>query len=123
MRKAKEDLQAAKHLLKASRALSSVAVFHCQQAAEKTLKAFLAWHDVPFRKTHDLEEIGESCIKLDATLKEVVDRAVPLTEYAWKFSYPGEPEHPSRREVEFALTLASEVNLDVVARLPKRVRS
>jgi len=33
--KAKEDLQAAKQLLKPSKALSSAAVFHCQQAAEK----------------------------------------------------------------------------------------
>jgi hypothetical protein len=31
------------------------AVFHCQQAAEKALKGFLAWHDVPFRKTHTLK--------------------------------------------------------------------
>ena len=50
--KAKEDLQAAKQLLRPSKALSSAAIFHCQQAAEKALKGFLAWPDVPFRKTH-----------------------------------------------------------------------
>jgi HEPN domain-containing protein len=31
-------------------------VFHAQRAAEKAMKAFLAWHDVPFRKTHNLED-------------------------------------------------------------------
>jgi HEPN domain-containing protein len=122
LRKSSEDLKAAKHLLKAPRALSGAAVFHCQQAAEKALKAFLAWHDVPFRKTHDLEEIGEACIKLDPTLEEVVDRAVPLTEYAWKFRYPGEAEHPARKEVESALAIASEVYREIAARLAKHLR-
>jgi HEPN domain-containing protein len=45
--------EAAERLLKAP-ALFGAAVFHCQQAAEKALKGFLAWHDTPFRKTHDL---------------------------------------------------------------------
>lgn len=31
--------------------------FHCQQAAEKTLKALLAYYQVEFRKTHDLAEL------------------------------------------------------------------
>lgn len=44
-------------------------LFHCQQAVEKTLKGFLAWHDVPFRKTHSLEELGAACERLDPTLK------------------------------------------------------
>jgi HEPN domain-containing protein len=35
LRKAKEDLQAARRLLKTPPALSNAAAFHCQQAAEK----------------------------------------------------------------------------------------
>lgn len=31
--------------------------FHCQQAAEKTLKALLAYYQIEFRKTHDLAEL------------------------------------------------------------------
>ncbi len=122
LRKAKGDLQAAKRLLKPPRALSGEAAFHCQQAIEKALKGFLVWHDVPFRKTHYLMEIGDACIAIDATLKEVVGRAVPLTEYAWKFRYPGEPATPARKEVESALALATEVYQAIVARLPKEVR-
>jgi HEPN domain-containing protein len=37
------------------------AVFRAQQAAEKTLKGFLAWHDVPFGKTHNLAALGGRC--------------------------------------------------------------
>ena len=61
--------------------------FHAQQAAEKALKAFLAWHDRPFRKTHSIEEIGRACTAIDPGLAELVDAAAPLTEFAWKFRH------------------------------------
>jgi HEPN domain-containing protein len=122
LRKAREDLAIAKQLVKGSKSFAGGAVFHCQQTAEKAFKAFLVWHDEPFRKTHELEEVGEACIKLEATLKEIVDRAVPLTEYAWKFRYPGEPELPSKKEAKEALAVATEVFGEVVKRLPKEVR-
>lgn len=122
LREADEDLKAANQLLKHSKPLTSVIVFHCQQAAKKALKGFLAWHDVPFRKTHELEEIGEACMKVDATLKGIIDSAVPLTEYAWKFRYPGEPDQPSKKEAQEALSIATEVCKEVAIRLPTEVR-
>jgi len=73
------------------------------------MKAFLAWHDVPFRKTHNLEELGRQCVTLDTTLGAVADQAAPLTEYAWKFRYPGEADEPTCEEAEQALAAAREV--------------
>jgi HEPN domain-containing protein len=46
MEKAATDLRAARILLHAH--IASSALFHCQQAAEKSLKAFLTGHGVPF---------------------------------------------------------------------------
>jgi hypothetical protein len=51
--KAARDLRAADVLLASAEPLSDAAAFHAQQAAEKSLKAFRHWHDVPFRKTHE----------------------------------------------------------------------
>lgn len=121
LRKAKLDLDAGELEL-AHPALLGDVVFHAQQAAEKSLKAFLAWHDTPFRKTHNIEEIGAACAQIDATFAEVVGEAAPLSEYAWKFRYPGEVEDPSRAEAEAALTIAREVYAVVLARLPEEVR-
>jgi HEPN domain-containing protein len=98
------------------------AVFHCQQAAEKTLKAFLVAHERPFRKTHDLDELGNAVAALDATLADVVDRAKDLTPYAWRFRYPGTPVDPSAEEAREALVLAREVHEAVLKRLPEEVR-
>jgi HEPN domain-containing protein len=122
LRKAALDLQAAEHDLTASPPLLADAVFHYQQSVEKALKAFLMWHNTPFRKTNSLEELGEQCLELDQTLKSLVDSAVPLTEYAWKFLYPGEPEEPSREEAQAALDIAREMFRAVVSRLPQETK-
>jgi HEPN domain-containing protein len=123
LQKAALDLRAAEHGMAAPETgLWSDVVFHAQQAAEKSLKAFLAWHDVPFRKTHNLEELGRACTLLDATLRTIVDQAVPLTEYAWRFCCPGEPIDPSQEEAEQALTTAREVFDALASRLPWDVR-
>ncbi len=123
LQKASLDLRAAEHEMSAAEpGLWADVVFHAQQAAEKSLKAFLAWHDVPFRKTHNIEELGRACEALDATLRTTVDRAVPLTEYAWKFRYPGEPDEPTRAEAGEALTTAREVYGALLSRLPEGTR-
>ncbi len=108
--KAALDLKAAAHGASgpAERLWGDV-MFHAQQATEKAMKAFLAWHDVPFRKTHNLEELGRQCAALDATLGPVADEATPLTEYAWRFRYPGESGEPDRAEAEAALAVARNV--------------
>lgn len=45
------------------------ALFNCQQAVEKTLKAFLVWHDAPFRKVHDLGMLRTQAEAIDLHLK------------------------------------------------------
>jgi HEPN domain-containing protein len=97
LRRAADDLRSAEVDLAASPPLTGDAAFHCQQATEKALKALLAWHDVPFRKTHDLAELGQQCVGLDPSLASLCQRAEPLTPFAWMFRYPGEPEEPTAR--------------------------
>jgi HEPN domain-containing protein len=115
--KAELDLKAAAHEMTAAEALWGDIMFHAQQAAEKAMKAFLAWHDVPFRKTHNLEELGQQCVSLDAMLAPVSHQAVPLTEYAWKFRYPGETAEPDRVAAEEALAAARNVYDVILSRL------
>lgn len=72
--------------------------------------------------THDLGQIGAACVQIDATLAEMVDQASLLTEYAWKFRYPGDQEEPTREETEAALDLARDVCAAIQARLPPETR-
>lgn len=120
--KAMNDLRGAEVDLAADPPLLGDAVFHCQQAVEKALKGFLAWHDQPFRKTHDLAEIAQQCIEIDPALNPLGRRAARLTVYAWIFRYPGEPEEPTQQEADEALALAKEVYMRVLDLLPEEVR-
>ena len=115
--KARNDLRAADLDLTAEPALKDDAAFHAQQAVEKALKAFLTLHGRIFRKTHNLVELGEQCCALDGTLEAPVRQAVPLTQFAWKYRYPGEEEEPSDEAVARAIQLARRVVDEVECRL------
>ena len=51
---ADRDLLAAEQGLKVYPVLAEIVCFHCQQAAEKYLKAYLVKHQVEFQKTHNI---------------------------------------------------------------------
>ncbi len=46
---------------------TSTICFHAQQAVEKYLKAFLAFHDIDFPRTHDVDYLLMECQKIDST--------------------------------------------------------
>ncbi len=77
--KAGEDLEAAETLLKRDPPLCGVASFHTQQAAEKSLKSFLAFNDQRIRKTHSLVELGEECVRLDQSLAVICKLVAPIS--------------------------------------------
>ena len=86
--KAQKDLRCAQIDLAADPPALEDALYHCQQAAEKSLKGFLVWHDQPFPKTHDLGRLGKQAVELDQTLEPLIDEVVEFTKYAWMFRYP-----------------------------------
>ena len=121
LRKSALDLRCAEADLAASPPLFEDVLFHCQQAAEKAIKSFLMFHQRPFGKTHNLRELSTSCLEIDPTLAPILERAFPLTIYAWKFRYPVDHEEPTTREVEDAWTIAREVFGSFLERLPNEV--
>lgn len=118
IQKAANDLRAAEVDRAAEPPLLGDAVFHCQQTVEKALKALLTWYDRPFRKTHNLEELGEACLALDASLRSLIDRAVPLTQYAWKYRYPGDADEPATAQVDTAHEVARDALTAIRERVP-----
>ena len=61
---ADKDLTAAEILSKDDYPLTNIVVFHCQQAIEKYLKAFLIENDIPVIKTHDLVRLNKIIQKI-----------------------------------------------------------
>ena len=113
--KADEDLASARVLIDSGHIAN--ALFFCQQAAEKSLKAFLTWHERTFRRTHDLEELGEACRAIDDTLAALLEQADVLSDYAWKLRYPGALYVPEREEADAMFALAGDILRQVQSRL------
>lgn len=86
--KAETDLRAARHILNLEQDDYFAVAFHAQQAAEKLLKGFLVYHQVTFRKTHDIEQLVQLATPNDATLATELASAGMLTPYGVEFRYP-----------------------------------
>jgi HEPN domain-containing protein len=84
----------------------SRSVFHSQQAAEKSAKVFLTFHDVPFRRTHNLNELGEQCAELNPAIAPLLQAASDLTDYAIVFRYPDAVREPDESEAMTAIETA-----------------
>ena len=113
--RARHDLRSAELLLAGEE--FGEALFHCQQAAEKALKGFLTFHQRSFPKTHDLSELTPGCVGLDASLGALLVEADALSQYAWRFRYPGAPYEPGRAEAVEAVRYAESVVRAIEARL------
>jgi HEPN domain-containing protein len=113
--KAVDDLECA--TLLAASGHGANALYHCQQAAEKALKAFLTWHDQPFRKTHNLLELGDSCAAIDPTIAATAASLHVLTDYAWKLRYPSDPYVLEEGELAAMMALAGTALEEIQRRL------
>ena len=119
MTKAKHDLETAKIVSESEKHLLDTAIYHCQQAAEKTIKGFLTFHDIRFEKTHDIVSLLTLALKKNEGLSHFLDRGSYLTPYATEFRYPGDEAMPSKEEFDEALKAAQEIYQYVSSLLPK----
>jgi HEPN domain-containing protein len=63
--------------------------FHCQQYAEKYLKALLHERGSPIPKNHDCEDLVLLLAAADAPLAKSEPAATGLTQFAVDYRYPG----------------------------------
>jgi HEPN domain-containing protein len=116
LREAAKDRHAAQVLLEVE---PSRSVFFSQQAAEKAAKAFLTLHQVAFRKTHDLKDLGLQCVTADPSLGPALRGVEELTDYASAFRYPNAPYEPDASEAAEALTVAARLCDEVQRRMER----
>jgi len=121
LEKADHDRRTAEVAVGLTKPVTDTAAFHCQQAIEKLLKAFLTWRGFQFEQVHDLDVLARECAAFDPSFLSLVERVAPLTVYAVRFRYPG-PNDPTVEEVRDALVIVGEVWDFVLERLPAEVR-
>jgi HEPN domain-containing protein len=89
IRKAEADARGADELARAEPGLSDLVCFHCQQAAEKYLKALLQEFGLAVPRTHNLDQLLGALLPHDKTLRALRRHLVSLSRFAVDYRYPG----------------------------------
>ncbi len=121
IQKAENDIKAVEYLLTMEGTPVDILSFHCQQAVEKYLKAYLTWADLRVKKTHDLAAILNLCIENDEEFEKLdMDKISQLTIYAIEIRYPEEHIEISIDEVEELYSIVRNVREFVIKRLKEK---
>ena len=127
--KAEADYQGAIALQRRRKTpLPDLVCFHCQQSAEKYLKAFLQHSATVFPKTHVLVDLMGLVRTVDPTLGTLQAQLVILEDYAVKFRYPGMNSTPAQAKAALQALrtvrreLRSQLGLSPAPRTQKRRR-
>jgi len=84
---ARDDELAAKSLLSVEGVTDAILGFHAQQAVEKSLKAVLAFREVEFPFTHDLDGLLELCQGHGVEVPEELSDVDNLSPYGVQLRY------------------------------------
>jgi HEPN domain-containing protein len=83
--------------------------FHCQQAVEKYLKAYLISLDIEFKPVHDLRYLLNLILTTDQSFDPLYESISALNDFAVKIRYPDQAIQPDLSELEEAINLAQNV--------------
>ncbi len=116
LKKAESDLAAAELCLKAAQSLDT-ACFHCQQGAEKSLKAWLIANSISFPFTHDLTRLLTLCVAKDPAFQAFSGDALNLNPFAVEMRYDAE-FWPTVEETKAAVQATRKIMEFVAAKFP-----
>ena len=115
VRKAEEDIDSARALVRLAPPHRNSACFHCQQVAEKYLKALLQEHGAGVPRIYDLEDLLDLLLTYDPTLAPLRRSVAGLTKYAVEYRYPG--MSANTRQMTSALRIAERIRGEIRVRL------
>lgn len=107
--KAKNDLLSADNNLSAAEVPYDAVCFHCEQAAEKLLKAFLVGNGRPPPRSHDLFLLLETVGALSGEAESLREALAVLMPYAVEIRYPQDGIVPAEEDAREAREAAGQV--------------
>ena len=90
--------------------------FHCQQAVEKYLKAYLVYLNIVFKKTHSLSYLLDLINEADKVSDKMYSRAEILEGYAVEMRYPDDWYEPTEKEAREAHSIALKIREYILKR-------
>jgi HEPN domain-containing protein len=95
--------------------------FHCQQAVEKYLKAYLIFQSIEFRFSHDLVYLLDLINQKDSEFDRFYDLVSELQGYAIEIRYPNETIFLTKEKVENAIRIAKNIREFVSKKINIRI--
>lgn len=111
IKKAEADYEVAQLLMASDDWFTDQIAFHCQQSAEKYLKAILVEAGDPIPRTHILHTLVVQATIHHTVLSKYQRGMRFLTRFAVAFRYPG--EHATKRQAKSALRWAEALRVEV----------
>jgi len=118
LKRADDDLRIAELLMKDAEPVYWASAFHCQQAAEKSLKAFLAYHEYHVEKTHDIEFLVKLCHEIEPGMEQFIVTGATLSKYAVDSRYPAPRFEITRKKAEKVIEIARDIFEYILNALP-----
>lgn|SRR4030042_2397020 len=106
--KAQNDLETAEILLRED-GPSDTLCFHCHQAVEKYLKAYLVFYEMEFEKIHDVWKLAKLCSEIDQDILDLDKELKSLNAYYIESRYPADVLSYGREECREALSFAKKI--------------
>ena len=119
--KANEDLLVVEKLTEDEIIATSSVCFHCQQAAEKFLKAFLIANGVEIRKTHNIEYLLSECSEIDMDFSDIDPKE--LSDFGVDARYPGDMYIPDVHETLEYKNIALDIKTVVESKIVKMLKA
>jgi len=107
--KAVEDVWVAEQIWKVS---PNNAVWHCTQAAEKTMKGFLRCLNKEYEYGHQLKFLLDSIESLIDVSEETIKNVIYLDDFDVKLRYKNMPSDPTKEEAKAAIMRAKQIMLE-----------
>jgi len=85
---ADNDFDSAILLNEAVRKHYEIICYHCAQAIEKYLKAYLIFNNIIPKKTHDLRFLLNSCIEINKDFENIITECTYLNKFSNDIRYP-----------------------------------
>lgn len=121
IKKAENDLKTANDEINTQEPATDTVCFHAQQCVEKSLKAFLIFHQKHFKKTHNIAKLIELCKEIDKDLEILFEfGASDLTTYAVEVRYGEEFYFPTLEEAREAVDTAEKVKDFIISKLQEK---
>lgn len=121
LEKAETDFKGALVLMKASDTeFFDLVCYHCQQSAEKILKAFLTSLKSSFPKTHDLYELLNLALSHQQDLEFIAEEFYFLNRFSVTVRYPG--DHATKEEANDAIKAIKTIRKVLLDKLGKTTK-